>query len=74
MPAVEKIIAFAQEQIAYGRNLSEAMAARDGLRRGRSDPDGRSLRWINAKIGRMLTADAAPTAPVRSGFGPAAHE
>jgi len=74
MHALKKTIAFAQEQIVYGRNLSEAMAARDGLRGGRSSPDGPWLRRVNAKIGRMLTAEGAPKAPVQRGFGPAAHE
>jgi len=74
MHALNKIIAFTQKQIVYGRKLSDAMAARDRLRRGRSDPDGRSLRRSNAKLGRMLTAKAAPKAPVRQGFGPAADE
>ena len=67
MNALKKIKAFAEEQIVYGRNLSDAMAARDRLRR--EDPDGPSLQRDNAKIGRMLSAEAAPTAPVRPRAG-----
>jgi len=61
MNALKKITAFAEEQIVYGRNLSDAMAARDGLRRGRSGSESTSL--------RMLSAEAAPKSPVRSRAG-----
>jgi hypothetical protein len=67
MHASKKIIAFAEEQIVYARDLSDAMAAREGLRRGRSDADGRSLQQDNTKIGRMLSSEAAPKAPARRG-------
>ena len=69
MNALKKIIAFAEAQIVYGRNLSDAMAARDGLRRGRSGSESASLRRVNARIGRMLSAEAAPKSPVRSRAG-----
>ena len=70
MNALKKITAFAEEQIVYGRNLSDAMAARDGLRRGRSGSESTtSLRQVNARIGRMLSAEAAPKSPVRSRAG-----
>ena len=65
--ALKKMIVFAEEQIVYGRNLSDAMAARDRLRR--KDPGAPSLQGVNATIGRMLSAEAAPIAPVRPRAG-----
>jgi hypothetical protein len=58
MSRENKLLLFAEEQLAYGRYLSEIMAARDELRL--THPDSLLLQLANAKIKRLLGDGHAP--------------
>ena len=54
----KKNLLLAEEQLVFGRYLSEVMAARDELRL--THPDSLLLQLVDARIKRMLGAVHAP--------------
>jgi hypothetical protein len=57
MSREKKNLLLAEEQLVYGRYLSEVMAARDELRL--THPDSLLLQLVDEKIKRMLGAGSA---------------